>query len=127
MIKKNFFYRNKGEGILIAKLALTDLKIIGNEFQKNQSDNLKLKSIHHKVNKRYKIRIENNQIERSEVGYGANIFDTSAVIKNCIVKSNHNGGIFIACNEKPINLLPEALQFLKKYPMSVKVSGCNIT
>ena len=73
------------------------------------------------------VRIEHNQIERSDVGYGANLFETSAVVKNCTVKSNHSGGIFIACNEKSINLLPDALQFLKKFPMSVKISACNVT
>ena len=72
-------------------------------------------------------RVENCQLEQSKGGFGANIFDSSFVVKNCIVKGNQSGGIFVGCNEKPIGLLPDALWFLKKYPMSVKLSDCQIT
>ena len=58
-ISKNYFYKNLKEGLLIQNLALTDLLIYGNEFLRNEGDNLKMMNVHHKSNKRYQFKIEN--------------------------------------------------------------------
>ena len=103
------------------------MSIAGNEFQKNEGDNLKLTSVHHKVNKRYAFRVENCTLEQAKGGFGANLFDSSFVFKGCVVKGNQSGGIFVGCAERPSGLMPDAIQFLKKYPMSVKLSDCKVT
>ena len=108
-ISRNFIYRNKREGLLLANLALSDIKITANEFQKNEGDNLKITSVHHKANKRYVFRLDQCQLEQSKGGFGVNVFDSSFVLKNCIIKGNQNGGIFVGCSEKPAGLLPDAL------------------
>lgn len=101
--------------------------LYGNEFSKNEGDNLKISHFHHKSNKRNRFRLENCQIEYSKGGFGANLFDTSFTIKNCIVKGNQSGGIFCGCPDKPTGLPSDALWFLKKFPMSVKISCCEVT
>ena len=58
-ISKNCIYRNKKEGVLIQNLAVTAILLYGNEITKNESDNLKIAHVHHKVNKRYAFRVEN--------------------------------------------------------------------
>jgi len=126
-ISKNFIYRNKKEGLLISNLAATAILIYGNELSKNEGDNLKVAHVHHKANKRYSFRLEHCQLENSKGGFGANLFDTSLVLNYCIVKGNQSGGIFFGCPEKPVNLLYDALYFLKKFPMSIKMSNCEVT
>ena len=69
-------------------MALTAILIYGNDISKNESHNLKLEHLHHKVNKRYTFRVENCQIEQSKGGFGASLFDTSFKFKNCIVRGN---------------------------------------
>lgn len=106
---------------------MTAVLLHGNEIIKNEGDNLKIAHLHHKVNRRYAFRVENCQIEGSKGGFGASFFDTSFVVKNCIVKSNQSGGIFCGCPEKPSGLIKDALLFLKKFPMPLKISYCEIT
>lgn len=106
---------------------MTAVLLYGNEINKNEGDNLKVAHLHHKVNKRSAFRVENCQIENSKGGFGANFFDTSFVIKNCIVKGNQSGGVFCGCPEKPTDLVQDAIYFLKKFPMPIKISNCEIT
>ena len=112
---------------MIQNLAATNVLLYGNEFSKNEGDNLKLAHLHHKVNRKYAFRVENCQIEYSKGGFGANFYDTSFVIKNCIVKGNQSGGIFCGCPEKPASLIDDAIIYLKKFPMSLKISNCEVT
>lgn len=126
-ISQNCIYRNKKEGLLIQNLAVTAILLYGNEFSKNEGDNLKMVHVHHKVNRSHEFRVENCQIEYSKGGFGANLYDTSFVIKNCIIKCNQNGGIFCGCPEKPTGLVDDAIIFLKKFPMCLKISNCEIT
>ena len=126
-ISKNFIYRNKKEGLLIQNLAATAILLYGNEVSKNESDNIKISHVHHKASKRNSFRLENCQIEYSKGGFGANLFDTTFTIKNCIVKGNQSGGIFCASPEKPAGLCSDAVWFLKKFPMSIKISNCEVT
>ena len=48
-------------------------------------------------------------------------------MKNCIIRGNQSGGIYCGCPEKPAGLTDDALIFLKKFPMPVKISNCEVT
>ena len=52
-------YRNKKEGLLIQNLVVTAILIYGNEFSKNEGDNLKMTHVHNKVNRSHEFRVEN--------------------------------------------------------------------
>ena len=105
---------------------MTAILLYENEICKNEGDNLKVAHVHHKGNGRAAFRAELCQLEYAKGGFGANLFDTSFVMKNCFVKGNQSGGIFCGCPEKPEGLIDDALLFLKKYPMPIKISNCEV-
>ena len=112
---------------MLQNLAATAILLYGNEIHKNEGDNLKVAHVHHKANKKLPFRAENCHIEHSKGGFGAHFYDTSFVLKNCVVKGNQSGGVFCGCPERPTDLAQDAILFLKKFPMSIKMSNCEIS